>query len=324
MRLTAHFNYQTISLPDDYEGKVISTLLSSKENRNNRKAILYVHGFIDYFFHHHVAKKFIEQGYDFYALELRKYGHSLLPHQHPNYCRSIEEYYAELSIAIEAVYNITSHKIVLVGHSTGGLIAAHYLNQGSKRHLVDALVLNSPFLEFNVTPLTKRLITPVSKFMAKYKPFSKSLSVLNSTYVKSLHSDYHGEWNFNLSMKPLNGFPIYYAWLLAIKDGQDFLKWCSDITVPILVFHSSKSLTPNDFTPEVSVADVILNVHHIKALSKVLGTSVTVNEIKDAIHDVFLSKPEVRAQVFGEMFQWLNLHFNYAETILESETAMEE
>ena len=41
--------------------------------------------------------------------------------------------------AIEAVCNITAQKVVLLGHSTGGLIAAHYLNQGPKRHMVDAL-----------------------------------------------------------------------------------------------------------------------------------------------------------------------------------------
>ncbi len=323
MRLNVHFNYQTIKLPDDYEGKVVATLLSSKENCNNRKAVLHVHGFVDYFFHHHVAKRFLEKGYDFYALELRKYGHSLLPHQHPNYCRTIEEYYSELSIAIEAVCNITAQKVVLLGHSTGGLIAAHYLNQGPKRHMVDALILNSPFLEFNITPFAKQLLTPLSKLVTRYRPFAKSLRRLNPTYVKSLHSDYHGEWAFNLSMKPLNGFPVYYAWLLAIKDAQEFLRWCSDIKVPILVFHSSKSIIPRDFTPEAHVTDVVLNVVHIKELSRNLGASVTIKEVKNAVHDVFLSKPEVRSGVYTEMFDWLNLHFNYAESLLESEPTLE-
>lgn len=79
---------------------------------------------------------------------------------------------------------------------------------------------------------------------------------------------------------------------------------------------------PTRFYPEAHVTDVVLNVVHIKELSRNLGASVTIKEVKNAVHDVFLSKPEVRSGVYTEMFDWLNLHFNYARILLESEPTL--
>ena len=76
-------NYQRIEFyhPDDYEGKVISTVVYKKSDTPTKKAVLYVHGFCDYFFQTEMAEHFNAQGFDFYALDLRKYGRSHLAHQ---------------------------------------------------------------------------------------------------------------------------------------------------------------------------------------------------------------------------------------------------
>jgi alpha-beta hydrolase superfamily lysophospholipase len=55
---------------------VIATLISSNRNLGDA-GVLYLHGYNDYF-HTHVAEKFNENNFDFYALDLRKYGRSLL------------------------------------------------------------------------------------------------------------------------------------------------------------------------------------------------------------------------------------------------------
>ncbi|GAA3180448.1 hypothetical protein GCM10020255_074200 [Rhodococcus baikonurensis] len=47
-----------------------------KEAVKTRRAVLYVHGFTDYFFQKHLAEHFAEQGYAFFALDLRKCGRS--------------------------------------------------------------------------------------------------------------------------------------------------------------------------------------------------------------------------------------------------------
>ncbi|MBP7974971.1 MAG: alpha/beta hydrolase, partial [Acinetobacter sp.] len=71
----------TLNFADDYDGKVVATLVRKKAAQATKKAVLYVHGFADYFFQKEMAEQFNQHGYDFYALDLRKYGRSKLPHQ---------------------------------------------------------------------------------------------------------------------------------------------------------------------------------------------------------------------------------------------------
>src|SRR5690554_3751201 len=110
MDLNKDFTTQTIALTPDYEGEVKATLISSNSNQGSRKSVLYVHGYIDYFFHAHMGQKFNTQGYDFYALDLRKYGRSLMEHQHPNYCIDIEEYFEEISIVLRQIHEASKER----------------------------------------------------------------------------------------------------------------------------------------------------------------------------------------------------------------------
>ena len=308
MDLEDKFNYHTINLKNDYEGKTIATLISSKLNTDNRIPVLYLHGFIDYFFHPHLAEEFHKNGYDFYALELRKYGHSLQPHQHPNYCKSIEEYFEEISLSIKSIYDKSQKKILLMGHSTGGLITSLYMNKGKDRELVCGLILNSPFLELNM-PLAARIVAPAFAKIASFiAPFSKLNNAISPVYGQSVHKNYFGEWDFNLKWKPIKGFPAYFAWFVAVVDAQKQLKQKSSINVPILVLYSSQSLLLKKYTPEAQTADIVLNVKHIKKIGRKLGSNVTLKEIKNGMHDLFLSKKEVRSFVFVELFEWISVN----------------
>jgi hypothetical protein len=66
MNIDKDFTFQTIKLAPDYEGEVIATF-SSNRNLGNRKSVLYLHGYNDYF-HTHVAEKFNENNFDFMRL----------------------------------------------------------------------------------------------------------------------------------------------------------------------------------------------------------------------------------------------------------------
>lgn len=306
--MTTNFSYQTIDLADDYEGKAIATLIASKKNIGNRPAVLYLHGFIDYFFHPHVSDAFIEKGYDFYALELRKYGHSLLPHQHPNYCRNIEEYFEELGIAIKQIYTQSNSPITLLGHSTGGLIAALYMNIGKEKHLVNKLILNSPFLEFNTRPrISQTLGKLIAKPISKLLPYANVKNAVNPIYPKSLHKDYEGEWDFDFRFKPIEGFPAYYSWIHAIDLAQRQLKKASDIKIPVLLLLSSKSFIPKRYSIAVHTADVVLDINDISSIGKELGKQLIIKKIVDAKHDVFLSQRVSRENTFRIMFDWLSI-----------------
>src|ERR1051325_10378971 len=90
-RLLPGFEALELSFPDDYDGPVAATLVRLEGSRMSANgpngAVLYVHGFNDYFFQRHMAERFALEGYAFHALDLRKHGRSLPPPQPPNFCK---------------------------------------------------------------------------------------------------------------------------------------------------------------------------------------------------------------------------------------------
>lgn len=304
MNLHKDFISQTIKLTRDYEGEVTATLISSKLNIGTRKSVLYLHGYIDYFFHPHVGEKFNANKFDFYALDLRKHGRSLLKHQHPNYCKNIEEYFEEISIAIREIHNLSKNSIYLLGHSTGGLIASSYMNLGKERNLIDGLILNSPFLDFNQSKFEKKMTYIAAKIISYFFPGSKVSGALSPVNAQSIHKDFYGEWDFNLDWKPIKGFPTYFKWILAIRKAQKKLQ-NSKIEIPILVMHSSSSRRMSAFSKEAMSSDTVLNIEDIKRLGIKLGDDVTFLKIDNAQHDIFLSPKVVREVAFDKMFSWL-------------------
>ena len=142
--LLAGFEALELEFPPDYDGPVVSTLVRLPVGDAPRGPVLYVHGFSDYFFQRHMAERFAAEGYAFHALDLRKYGRSLRPHQHANFCKSLTEYYPDISAAIDAI----GAPVLLAGHSTGGLVCSLYAHEGDRRSQVEARWLNSPFLDW--------------------------------------------------------------------------------------------------------------------------------------------------------------------------------
>lgn len=300
-----NFKYDTIVLKDDYEGSVEATLISSDGNSVGNIPILYIHGFIDYFFHPHLAKRCNEKGFNFYALELRKYGHSIREHQRPNYCKDLHEYFEELDIAINSICAKENQNLILMGHSTGGLISSLYADHGNKKNKIAKLILNSPFLEFNVPSLLRKGLVPILKVGSAINPYVNLPNAIAPFYPKSIHKDFNGEWDFDLAYKPIKGFPAYFQWMLAIREGHKQIKKGLNINIPILLLHSSASFLPTKWTDEIHKSDIVLNIEHMKKYGPGLGSDVALVEIQDARHDVFLSTKDSREAAFNELFKFL-------------------
>jgi alpha-beta hydrolase superfamily lysophospholipase len=303
MNLKDDYTSQNIKLNPDYEGEVNAVLTASNYNTGNRRSVLYLHGYVDYFFHPHLGWEFNQNNYDFYALDLRKHGRSLMQHQHPNYCKDIEEYFEEISIVIRKIKS-ESKSVFLLAHSTGGLTASCYLNFGKDRDLIEGLILNSPFLDFNQSKFEKSISLFVAKIIAKLSTYAKLDGALSPAYAQSVHKDYYGEWEFNLDWKPIKGFPTYFKWVVAIARAQKRLEK-SNIKIPALIMHSSGSVKTSKFSKEAMSNDIVLNIEDIKRVGEKLGDRVTLMKIDNAQHDIFLSPIAVREVGFDKMFAWL-------------------
>jgi alpha-beta hydrolase superfamily lysophospholipase len=285
-RLLPGFEAMELAFADDYDGRVTATLVRLPAGEAPRGAVLYVHGFVDYFFQRHLAERFAAEGYAFHALDLRKYGRSLLPHQHPNFCRSLAEYDADLTAAIDAI----GAPVLLAAHSTGGLTCSRYAAQGERREQVKALWLNSPFFDWNV-PAFKRAQPGIAALTGRAFPYLSDPKGLHPAYGRSLHREFGGEWDYDLTLKPLKGFPVYFGWVGAVLAAQQKLHAGLDIKCPVLTMHSDE-------------ADIVLDWRHIAKWGRTLGPQASVLAFPGGLHDLVLSRREIRDTVFSELFAW--------------------
>lgn len=300
------YHMQVFELKPDYDGNPISVLISKPCPEPSQKAVLYVHGYNDYFFQDHMADWYLSQGYNFYALELRRYGRAWLPNQVRYAVRNLNDYYEELDMAVETIRNRDGNRFLLLnGHSTGGLITALYASDRAEDHTVDALFLNSPFLELNASPFVRNVLTPVFCGLGSIFPKMFLPLPVSSNYGKSLHKDYQGEWDYNLEWKPLEN-KTRAGWLRAIRKAQKRVRKGLSVECPVLVMHSDKSGSEKEWSEDLYTTDVVLNVEHIHELSPRLGKNVTIIEIPHAVHDIILSAPPVRKKVFDELGKWLD------------------
>lgn len=303
--------YTAVTLPmgSDEEGEVVATLVRRRAEVDRGRAVLYLHGFVDYFFQHHLADFYIDRGYHFYALDLRKYGRSLRPHQTPNFCRTLAEYCPEIDEAVRIIREEDGAKrLLLNGHSTGGLLAALWAHRVRGRGLVDGVFLNSPFFDQNVPPGVRVLTEPLFSGVARWFPHARIPLGLREGYGQSIHSDHFGEWTYDVAWKPHGGFPVEVGWLAAVLRAQRVVRRGLAIDAPVLVLSSSRSHPPGPFTEALRTADAVLNIEHMARWSTALGPHVTYERIDGGLHDLTLSAPEVRAQVFGELGRWMDAY----------------
>jgi alpha-beta hydrolase superfamily lysophospholipase len=291
-----------LTFEDDAEGEVVATLV--RRRAPGRKAVLYVHGFVDYFFQAHLADFFVERGYSFYALDLRKYGRSLLPHQTPYYARSMADYFPEIDEAVRLIRE--ENDVLLVnGHSTGGLVTALWADRVRGQGLIDGLFLNSPFLELNVPAAVRVLAGPLVRAAARVRPLGVFPTATSESYVRTIHRDHGGEWDFDLAWKPAKGI-VRLGWLSAILRAHRQAHAGLAIDVPVLVMASVRSARSKK--DDATSADVVLNADDIARWSTRLGPHVTCVRVDGGLHDLALSPAPVRERFFTELDQWLTAY----------------
>ncbi|MBN2745093.1 MAG: alpha/beta hydrolase [Bacteroidales bacterium] len=301
------FWVRSIPLKPDWQGDVLATLVYRPTEKvgEPKKAVLYIHGFIDYFFQWEMADFYNTLGFDFYAIDLRKYGRSLLAHQLPNIIDKVETYYEELDLVLDIIREQSdSPDIFLMGHSTGGLLASLFAHD--RPHSFKGVLLNSPFFEFNLPWALRKIAIPIVSLIAPVFP-TLSVDALPELYPKSLHHDHFGEWKFNTDWKPIQNFPAYFMWLKAIRNGHKRVHAGLNIDCPVLVMHSDKSFKKLRFSPEAMSADAVLNVEDIAKYGRKIGSLVQISVIENGMHDLVLSAPEVRKNVYQVMRNWLKL-----------------
>lgn len=276
-----------------------------------RGAVLYVHGFTDYFFQRDLADFFAARGLAFYALDLRKCGRARQAGQTPHFVSALELYDAELDAAMEVI--TAAHPgvpVILAAHSTGGLVIPLWLDRARRQRpartaQVAAVVLNSPWLELQGSSFLRGPVTQLMRPLGKAWPFH-ALALRPGIYGHTLHVSGAGEWDYDLDLKPLDGFPVTFGWLNAIRRGHARLHRGIETGVPTLVLRSARSrLGSTSYGPASDRADLVLDTEQIRRWAPALGSAVTDMPVDGARHDVFLSLPQPRAAAYAALDGWL-------------------
>ena len=291
----------TLELPPDRFGPAVATLVRRDHRRASRRAVLHVHGFVDYFFQRHLAEAFDDAGWDFFALDLRDHGRSIRPGREPNYTTDISLYAQELDLAVRLLR--ADHDVVVVhGHSTGGLVAPLWAD--GRPGLVDALVLDSPWLDLNGTRFERGPLTAVLDVVGRVAPRLK-VREMAPYYGRALHVATGGEWDYDLAWKPHAGFPVRAGWVRTIRAGHRRVARGLHIAAPVLVL-ASDATSPGDHEHgALLTTDVILDVRDIAARAGRLGRDVTFVEIPGGAHDLTLSPSPAREKYLGTVLDWL-------------------
>ena len=300
------FEVHTLHLAPDDEGDVVASLvrLRTAQSMRSARAVLYVHGWSDYFFQTETAHFWDRLGVAFYALDLRKYGRSLRPGQTPGYTEDLTVYDEELEAALTAIRADLGHNtsIMLHGHSTGGLTAVLWANRNPGE--TAGLVLNSPWLELQGSAVLRTVSAPAINRLARFQPKTPLPNIDAGFYARTVRKASGGEWEFDETWRPTPSFPVRAGWLHAVIRGHAEVARGLHITQPIIMLASSRTLMSARWSDEMRTSDIVLDVELLARRAIQLGPTVTVCRIEGGLHDLALSTPPVRAQYYAQIARW--------------------
>lgn len=298
---------RTLPLRPDGQGDgtpPVATLVQRATSERLPRAVLYVHGFVDYFFHDHVGAALAAHGYETYALELRDYGRSIRPGREPNFTTDLSVYAEEIDAAVREV-RARHEQVVLLGHSTGGLVAALWADARRDEHLVDAVVLNSPWLDLRGSWVEREVLTPVLDVVGRVAP-RLVVAHLSPYYGRALHRDTGGEWTYELTWKPHEGFPVRAGFVRTVRRGHARVARGLSIACPVQVL-ASDAIGPDDREHDALLStDSVLDPAQIVARAPLLGPDVTVVQVPGGAHDLALSAGPARQRYLDEVVAFLD------------------
>ncbi|MDT0165893.1 alpha/beta hydrolase [Actinotalea sp. AC32] len=300
----------TIPLPPDDQGDDAVATLVRRTPRDGEeptgRAVLYVHGYVDYFFQTHLGDALAAMGYAVYALDLRDHGRSIRDGRLPNYTTRLSVHAQELDRAARLVRDDGNDTLVVMGHSTGGLVTSLWADarRGRPGAGPDALVLNSPWLDLNRPWVDRVITTRVVDVLGRVAPRQR-VGALGDAYGRWLSDPSGGGWEYDLTWKPHGGFGVRAGWLRSVRRAHAAVARGLDVEVPVLVC-TSDATGPRDRDHDaLDRTDSVLAVEHMWQRAPRLGRDVTVVRVPGGVHDLALSPEPARTVYLEAVRDWL-------------------
>ncbi|WP_239519517.1 alpha/beta hydrolase [Arcanobacterium phocisimile] len=281
---------------------LVSEVDADARVRRSGVAALWLPGFLDSFFHVEQAQAWGKAGIALYGLDFRRSGRALRVPSRRDDVRDLLIREEEIHAALAHLRAQGAEQIVLIGHSTGGLQAALFADRHPGE--VDAVILNSPWLDHNGPRWQRTVATSAVEKIARVSPLSP-IARLKPAYARSLHVDYGGEFSFNPLHKPLTSATVFAGFFTAARRGHAMVAQGLNIKEPVLLAHSDQSgSVMHPTAAELAHTDVVLDVADMKRLAPTLGRNVETVEIIGGRHDLSLSEKPARNRYTRETIRW--------------------
>ncbi len=319
------YQQATVHLGEDAEGEIVATFVRKDPSkltlqerwrrwyfsmRGHRLAIMYVHGWNDYFYRRHASEYWESLGIPFYAVDLRKFGRSYRSYQTPGYIEDLHDYRLEFNALRDQIVKEQGRdvRILMIAHSQGGLSASLWVNAEHPHH-VEALALNSPWLELQGNRMFRLLSTPVVQ-MYRLRGGKTVMPMRDpGFYARCIKRSTGGEWDYlDHPLNPGVEFLPRAGWMQAIYNGQDEIAKNLDIRIPVLVCTSDKSMMlQTTWDEDMREADSVLDITAIRQAALHLGDVVALATIRGGLHDLSMSKPDARRTYFRIITTWASM-----------------
>jgi alpha-beta hydrolase superfamily lysophospholipase len=260
----------------------------------NTKAVLWLPGRADAFFHPHVGRAFDAAGYDVYVLHYhhvgvcRRQGLFTNPYLTSHILSgSMDEYVGEIEHALAQVKLFKAYASVLgYAHSTGAPILCNYLLRKGDAAF-DGFVFNSPFFDWGavggevVEQVLERTVPWLARVgLQRYTdPFGPFKPDSPNAYAAKIRADYE----FDPRDRPLFGTPTTVGFIVGVDKIQTELQALS------------KPLTSKPLLLLTSKSDSVLMWDEIVTIVKKVAaeTATEVKVFNANAHDVFISPDKV-------------------------------
>ena len=190
-----------------------------------------------------------------------------------------------------------------------------------------ALVLNSAWLSLQGSELVRTVGDPVLRTLALRDP---RMSILDGwvdparafSITDGWDPERDGElpdpswaddpyvtgWDINPAWSIKPSAPVRVGWLQAVMEGHNRVAQGLDIRCPVLSMGAATTRLGVTWTPESRSADTIIDADATARRAVMLGKLVTIARFPGGVHDLTLSEPPVREQVFSALRRWMSAY----------------
>eukprot|EP00747_Dinoflagellata_sp_TGD_P201146 gnl/TRDRNA2_/TRDRNA2_74616_c0_seq1.p1 gnl/TRDRNA2_/TRDRNA2_74616_c0~~gnl/TRDRNA2_/TRDRNA2_74616_c0_seq1.p1 ORF type:complete len:380 (+),score=70.74 gnl/TRDRNA2_/TRDRNA2_74616_c0_seq1:166-1140(+) len=256
----------------------------------NEKCVIWFPGRNDMFAHPHAGTHFLDNGFDLYIIEHRRLGRANLGCSAEDFrlvthTTDFRNYLEEFDQAFDFVVSQKEYaKVVLYAHSTGGLEASLFLREGKLKDRIDAIVLNSPFLDWGEGGFAEMILDAMDDYLMPIMNFlqGKEQAALMdmpgtgkkavSLYGTRIYLQYP---SIDLRCRNNINCKITAGWVAAASAMHDEVIEMTPTDVPTLLLYTD--------------GDVVLEGKEIADRAKYISTQLTTKFFPHCRHDMLLN-----------------------------------